>query len=115
MGLPAIGWDQMGRSGRAFPQGRWRGDNLYYVEVEYRTPLPILKKKPDLLGAVVFANMTTASSEDNNISLFQYLEPAAGLGLRVMLSKKTRTNLTLDYGWGPNGAGALYLNLNEYF
>ena len=34
---------------------------------------------------------------------------------RVMINKKARTNLTLDYGVGKNGAGALYLNLNEYF
>lgn len=115
MALPAIGWDQMGRSGRAYPQGRWRGDDMYYAELEYRMPLPLIKSKPDLLGAVVFANMTTASSKDNDISLFQNWEPGAGIGFRVMLQKQSRANLTLDYGWGANGAGALYLNLNEYF
>jgi hypothetical protein len=56
-----------------------------------------------------------ASSKDNNIDLFQYIEPAVGIGLRLMIQKKARTNLAIAYGWGPNGAGALYLNLNEYF
>lgn len=115
MSLPALGWDQMGRSGRAYPQGRWRGDDIYYLEAEYRIPLPLINKKPDLLGAVVFASITTASSKDNNIDLFQYVEPAAGLGLRVLIQKQARTNLTVDYGWGSNGEGAFYLNLTEYF
>ena len=115
MSLPAVGWDQMGRSGRAYPQGRWRGNNMYYAEVEYRVPVPLVKKNPDLLGAVVFANATSASSEDLDVKLFEYIKPAAGLGLRVMIQKKSRTNLTIDYGWGADGAGAFYLNLNETF
>lgn len=115
MSLPALGWDQMGRSGRAYPQGRWRGDDIFYLETEYRFPLPLISKKPDLLGAVVFVSITTASSKDNNIDLFQYIEPAAGVGLRVLIQKQARTNLTLDYGWGSNSEGAFYLNLTEYF
>jgi Omp85 superfamily domain len=115
MALPALGWDQMGRSGRAYPQGRWRGDNLYYLEAEYRVPLPLIKRNPDLLGAVLFASMTTASSKDNGIDLFEYIEPAAGIGLRIMIQKHARTNLTIDYGWGSNGESAFYLNLTEYF
>ncbi len=115
MALPAVGWDQMGRSGRAYPQGRWRGDDIFYVEAEYRVPLPIIPKNKDLLGGVLFANATSASADDLDINLFDYVKPAAGLGLRVMIQKKSRTNLTLDYGWGADGAGAFYLNLNETF
>ncbi|WP_346863106.1 BamA/TamA family outer membrane protein [uncultured Draconibacterium sp.] len=115
MNLPALGWDQMGRSGRAFPQGRFRGENLYYAEAEWRFPLTLLKRNPDLLGGVVFANMTTASNKADEVKLFNYVEPAAGLGLRIMIQKQSRANLTIDYGWGMNGEGAFYLNLNEYF
>lgn len=115
MALPSVGWDQMGRSGRAYPQGRFRGDNMFYLEAEYRFPLPILDSKPNLFGATLFANMTTASSSDNDVQLFEYIKPAGGIGLRVMLSEAARTNLTIDYGWGADGAGAFYLNLNEYF
>ena len=115
MNLPALGWDQMGRSGRAYPQGRFRGYNLVYAEVEWRFPVPVFAKNPDLLGGVVFASATTASDKSADVRLFQYLKPAAGIGLRVMIQKKSRTNLNLDYGWGADGAGALYLNLNESF
>lgn len=115
MALPAVGWDQMGRSGRAYPQGRFRGNNMFYLEAEYRFPLPILKSKPNLFGATLFANMTTVSSPDNDVKMFDYLKPAGGVGLRIMLSETARTNLTIDYGWGADGAGAFYLNLNEYF
>lgn len=115
MALPSIGWDQMGRSGRAFTQGRFRGDNMFYAEAEWRFPLPVIASRPNLFGGTVFANVNSASSLDNNVQLFDYLQPAAGIGLRVMLMEKTRTNLTLDYGWGANGDGAFYLNMNEYF
>ncbi|WP_321367945.1 BamA/TamA family outer membrane protein [uncultured Draconibacterium sp.] len=115
MNLPALGWDQMGRSGRAFPQGRFRGEHMYYAEAEWRFPLTLVKRNPDLLGGVVFANMTTAANESKDVKLFQYVEPAAGVGLRIMIQKQSRANLTIDYGWGLNGEGAFYLNLNEYF
>ena len=115
MSLPALGWDQMGRSGRAYPQGRFRGDDLYYAELEWRFPIKIINSKPDLIGGVIFTNITTASNRYNDVDLFQYIEPAAGVGLRIMIQKESRANLTIDYGWGPDGAGAFYLNLNEYF
>jgi len=115
MALPSMGWDQMGKSGRAYGQGRWRGDDLFYAEVEYRFRLPLSATRPDLFGGVIFANATTASSRDNNTKLFHHWEPAVGVGLRIQIQKKTRTNISIDYGWGPNGAGGLFLNLTEYF
>lgn len=115
MSLPALGWDQMGRSGRGFKQGRFRGEDLYYAELEYRTALPVLKSKPDLFGAVLFANMTTASNRDAEIGLFDTVEPAFGAGLRVMLRKASRANLTIDYAKGLNGDSGFYLNLSETF
>jgi hypothetical protein len=105
----------MVRSGRAFPQGRFRGHDLYYAELEWRFPINIIKSKPDLLGGVIFKNLTSASDRSTDVNLFQYIVPAAGVGLRIMIQKESRANLTIDYGWGPNGAGAFYLNLNEYF
>ena len=78
--------------------------------------LPAGTKHPKyLLGGVVFANATTASDKSSDVSLFKYWKPAAGIGLRVMIQKKSRANLNLDYGWGAEGAGAFYLNLNESF
>lgn len=116
MALPSIGWDQMSRSGRGYAQGHFRGDDMIYLEAEYRFPLPaIWKSKPHLFGATVFAHMTSASSYDNNIALMEYFKPGAGVGLRIMLDKEARTNLTLDYAWGADGFSGFYLNMNEYF
>ncbi|GAA4820354.1 BamA/TamA family outer membrane protein [Algivirga pacifica] len=112
MDLPAIGWDQFGRSGRAYAQGRFRGQDMVYGELEYRFPL---QKNKDTWGAVVFANATTATNRDANINLFENIDPAAGIGLRVMIDKKARTNITIDYGWGKYGAQGFYLNVNEAF
>lgn len=110
--LPAVGWDQFGRSGRAYTQGRFRGEDVWYGEIEYRVPL---QKKKERLGAVAFLNGTTASSRTNNIALFDYLDMGYGLGLRVMISQKSRANLNIDYAWGKYGANGFYLGLNEVF
>lgn len=113
--LPAVGWDQFGRSGRGFPQGRWRGEDLWYGEVEYRFPL---QKTKDTFGGVLFCNATSASSRTNSIDkigLFEYVEPSAGFGFRIMLDKKAGTNLTIDYGFGSRGSHGFYLAVNEVF
>jgi len=115
MALPATAWDQMGRSGRGYVQGRWRGDDIFYAELEYRFRLPILAKNPNLFGGVIFANTTSASARDAEINLFDNWASAVGVGLRIQIQKETRTNLGIDYGWGLNGAGGLFINLTEYF
>ncbi|HTX89192.1 MAG TPA: BamA/TamA family outer membrane protein, partial [Bacteroidales bacterium] len=68
--LWATGFDQMNSSGRGYIQGRWRGENLMYGEVEYRFPI---SRCTQVLGGVLFANCSTASSKDNGVRLFQYL------------------------------------------
>ena len=115
MDLPALGYDQMSNSGRAYAQGRFRGQNLVYTELEYRRILLGTKNNPDFFGAVVFANATSASNTDANIGLFNYIDPAVGLGLRFMVEKKSRTILAIDYAWGKYGASGIYLALNQAF
>ena len=115
MDLPALGYDQMSNSGRAYAQGRFRGQNLVYTELEYRAILLGTKNNPDFFGAVVFANATTASNTDANIGLFDYIDPAVGLGLRFMVEKKSRTILAVDYAWGKYGDSGFYLALNQAF
>ncbi len=112
MDLPAVGWDQFGRSGRAYTQGRFRGQDLIYTELEYRVPL---QRNKEMFGAVVFVNGTTASNRDADISLYEYLDIGYGIGLRVMVMKKSRANLTIDYAWGKYGAQGFYFGLNEAF
>ena len=115
MDLGAIGWDQFGKSGRGYTQGRFRGNNIIYSEVEYRAHLWGTEKSPELIGAVVFANATTASNMDANINLFKYVNYAYGIGLRLMVQKPTRINVTIDYAWGQYGAQGLFINANEVF
>ncbi|WP_167613433.1 BamA/TamA family outer membrane protein [Maribellus sediminis] len=112
MDLPAVGWDQFGRSGRAYTQGRFRGEDLLYGEVEYRFPL---QKTKETFGGVVFVNTTTASNRDADIQLFKYLDYAYGAGLRIMINKKSRANLSLDYAFGKYGAHGFYFGINEVF
>ena len=112
MDLPAVGWDQFGRSGRAYTQGRFRGQELMYGEIEYRFPL---QRKKEMFGGVVFFNKTNSTNHPAGIYMLKYIFHADGLGLRVMISKKSRANLNIDYAWGKYGAQGFYLGLNEAF
>jgi outer membrane protein assembly factor BamA len=109
--LPSTGGDTYGRSARGYAEGRYRGERLLYGEIEYRSTLT----RNGLLGAVAFANTTTVSSRQDNLSLFDAADPAAGFGLRVLLNKRSRTNLCTDYAWGKAGARAFYLSIQEAF
>lgn len=108
--LPGTGSDAAGRVGRAYTIGRFKGPSFYYNEAEYRFPITANK----LLGGVVFANMETADNQ-RTIKLFQYIEPGAGIGLRLLFNKYTRSNLCIDYGRGNYGSSGLFLGLNEVF
>nr|WP_321452269.1 BamA/TamA family outer membrane protein [uncultured Carboxylicivirga sp.] len=110
--LPALGWDQFGKSGRAYTKGRFMGEDLWYGEMEYRFPL---QKNKDTFGGVAFVNATSASNRMNDIGLFEYVDAAAGLGMRVMINKERRTELTFDYAWGQYGAQGFYFGINATF
>jgi hypothetical protein len=107
--LPDIGSD--GRSGRGYAEGRFRGDQLAYGEVEYRGTL----SPNGLLGMVVFLNTVTVSNPVSHEPLGNSYAPGAGLGLRVLLNKRSRTNLCADYGWGQQGSRGFYLAIQETF
>jgi hypothetical protein len=106
--LPAIGWDTYGKSGRGYVQGRLRAPNQIYQEAEYR----FLFTRDELFGGVVFINATASTLPTAN---FGPLDPGVGLGLRMKFIKRTRTNLTLDYGWGNDSSKGLYLGTQEVF
>jgi outer membrane protein assembly factor BamA len=110
LNLPAIGWDQRSRSGEGYTQGLFRGNGLVYFSTEFRFPITC----DQMISGTVFTNFVTASNVDNNVSLFKSIQPAAGLGLRILIDKKTRTNLIVDYAWGNNSKG-FYLNAGETF
>lgn len=109
--LMATGYDQMNASGRGYPLGRWRGEDLVYGEVEYRFPI---SRCSNIIGGVVYANITTASNRDMDIPLFKFLQGAVGFGVRIMLNKQDRTNLVIDYGQG-NESNGVYIQAQEVF
>lgn len=108
--LPGTGSDMAERTGRAYTIGRFKGLSFFYSEGEYRFPL--LDNK--LLSGVVFANVETASNQRSS-KLFRYWEPGAGVGLRLLFNKYSRSNLCIDYGRGNYGSSGIFLGLNEAF
>jgi len=109
--VPATVMDTYGRSARAYQEGRYRGEQLVYGEAEYRG----LLMSNGLLGVVAFATMTTVSNEQTGEALFDSVAPSAGGGLRLLLNKRSRTNLCLDFAWGKAGASGVYLAIQEAF
>jgi outer membrane translocation and assembly module TamA len=110
LNLPAIGWDQNSRSGKGYTQGLLRGTNLLYFESEYRFPIT----KNQMISGTVFANATSASSIDTNIASFESIQPAIGVGLRVLLDKNTLTNFIVNFGLGRDSQ-TFYFNDGEGF
>jgi hypothetical protein len=109
--LPATSGDLYGRSARGYAEGFYRGPHLLYGETEYRSALV----PSGLVGMVAFVNVTTVDGEGPGHSLFQSVAPGAGVGLRVLLDKHSRTNLCADYGVGRAGARGFYLAIQEGF
>jgi hypothetical protein len=107
---PAIGWDQNSRSGKGYTQGLFRGTNLVYFESEYRFPIT----KNQMISGTVFANATTASNVDKNLRLFESIQPAVGVGLRILLDKNTLTNFVVNFGLGRDSQ-TFYFNDGEGF
>jgi outer membrane protein assembly factor BamA len=109
--LPATGWDTYGRSGRGYGQGRFRGQRMLYGEVEYRWTIT----RNRLLGMVAFLNTETLSDEQTGERLFDSFATAAGVGLRVLINKHSKTNLAVDFARGQHGEHGVYLAVQEAF
>jgi outer membrane protein assembly factor BamA len=109
--LPATSMDTYGRSGRGYVQGRFRGERLAYGEVEYRWTV----KRNGLLGIVAFLNTQTLSNEDTGEELFDSFATGFGVGLRLMMNKRSKTNLAFDVGRGNEGETRIYFAVQEAF
>jgi hypothetical protein len=108
--LPATAMDTYGRSGRGYVQGRFRGERLAYGEAEYRWTFT----RSGLLGMVAFLNAQTFSDQRTGEQLFDSFATGAGVGLRVMMNKRSKTNMAVDVGWGRDGAN-VYFAVQEAF
>jgi len=108
--LAATSMDTFGRSGRGYVQGRFRGQRMAYGEVEYRWTIT----ENGLLGMVAFLNTQTLSNQQTGERLFDSVATGAGFGLRVMLNRRSKTNLAIDVGRGKEGAN-VYFGVQEAF
>ena len=90
--LPAIGGDPERRSGRGYVEARHVGRDLLYGEVEYRFRIW------EFLGGVVGANLHSASDRTGpeGEPVFRTWSPAASVGLRAMLDRRSQSNLVLE-------------------
>lgn len=107
--LPSTAWDEYSNTGRGYIQGRFRSMNMIDQEAEYRFVI----SANGLFGGVVFADAESFS--DITTGKYQVISPGAGLGIRIMLNKFSRTNLALDYAWGTMGSRGFFVNLGEVF
>jgi outer membrane protein assembly factor BamA len=109
--LPSTGSDTYGRSGRGYAEGHFRGEQLAFVEFEYRGRL----LRNGFLGMVAFVNATTVGDRQSGQDLFDRFAPGGGAGLRVLINKRSRTNLAFDIGFGQKGNKGVYLGVQEAF
>jgi hypothetical protein len=95
-----------------------RGTAEFYAEAEWRFRIT----SNGLLGGVLFANTESFSRPAVNIpqysdpgeTLFQHFKYAGGFGLRIMLNRQSRTNMTLDFAVADKSLG-VYLGAGEVF
>jgi hypothetical protein len=107
--LPSTAWDEYNNVGRGYIQSRFRGNNLLYLESEYRFQL----LKNGLLGGVVFVNAQSVSEWPSN--KFDRILPGIGTGLRIKMNKHSNTNMCIDYGFGIEGSQGIFFGLGEMF
>ena len=80
---------------------------MIYEEAEFRYRI----SRNGLFGGVVFANFTTASNPFTGQKVFNTVAPGYGFGLRIMMNKKDRTNIAIDYGRG-DGFSAEFISIS---
>jgi hypothetical protein len=108
--LPGTAGDMYQRSGRGYTFGRFKGPSFAAFELEWRFPVTSNK----LISGVIYCNMQTAA-DDHNTKVFERWAPAAGIGVRILFNKYSRTNLSLDFARGRYGSLGLFSGLNEVF
>jgi len=107
--LPSTLWDASTNAGRGYIQGRYRGAQMIYAEAEYRYRIT----RNGLIGGVVFLNAQTFSAVPG--TRLQAVQPGFGPGVRIKLNKVSRTNISVDYGFGTQGSHGLFVNVGEIF
>ncbi|MBS1528840.1 MAG: BamA/TamA family outer membrane protein [Bacteroidetes bacterium] len=107
--LPSTLWDANTNAGRGYIQGRFRGAQMVYAETEYRYRIT----RNGLIGGVFFVNAQSFSAAPG--TKLQVIQPGYGPGLRIKLNKVSKTNISMDYGFGTQGSRGLFVNVGELF
>jgi hypothetical protein len=107
--LPSTSWDTYSTTGRGYIQSRFRGAQMVYAETEYRFKIT----SNGILGGVAFLNGQSFSAAPG--TKLESIQPGYGPGLRIKLSKVSKTNLDIDYGFGNQGSHGLFLTVGEVF
>jgi hypothetical protein len=92
---------------RGYYEGKYRDKSILDSQVEYRFPLFWL------LGGVVFASSGLVSESYETMD-FDNLKTTAGLGIRLTVDQKNRTNIRFDAGFGKN-TYILFFGFSEAF
>ncbi|MEJ7680809.1 MAG: hypothetical protein WKG06_23745 [Segetibacter sp.] len=82
---------------------------MVYVETEYRFRIT----RNGLFGGVLFANAETFSAAPGGH--LETVQPGVGGGLRIKLNKLSKTNISIDYGFGSHWSQGLFVNIGELF
>jgi outer membrane protein assembly factor BamA len=107
--LPSTQWDTFSATGRGYIQGRFRGADMVYLEGEYRYKITA----NGLIGGVVFINGESLSAAPG--TKLQGIQPGFGPGLRIKLNTISKTNISIDYGFGRQGSNGLFIDVGEIF
>lgn len=93
---------------RGYTKGKYRGDQIYTAQVEYRKEL---KKR---WGYVAFAGLASSINNKKESNAWGGLLPGVGAGLRYMAIKEQRINLGIDAALGKDDWG-IYFRIGEVF
>jgi len=92
---------------RGYPGGKYRDRMMLVTQLEYRWQFYWR------LGMVAFAGVGQVAPELDDFNSDDLL-PSAGVGLRFLVSKENRLNLSIDYAVGK-GSNAIYIYVGEAF
>lgn len=93
---------------RGYYEGAFRDKVLVDAQIEYRMPVW------NIFGMVTWFGTGRVADSYGNLS-FDGFRPSWGFGLRIMVDTEHDTNLRFDWGFGPRGISAFYVNFAEAF
>lgn len=104
-GLRTVGRDDI----RGYSQGKYRGDQIYTIQTEYRHSFP------NRFGFVAFAGLAGAQNSLNvDGDSWSGILPGIGAGIRFLAIKDKKINLGIDAAIGKGDWG-FYFRIGEAF